>query len=187
GPTPLAAVLAPDGRTAWVTDQGADIVSVLDLSGPAPVVTGTITVGTHPAGAALDARTGRLFVADADSDEISVIDTAAGRVVQSIGLAPYHEAAVGSNPVGLALAADGGTLYVANSGNNDVDVVDVAHGRVVGSIPTAWYPSAVVATADRLFVANAKGLGAGPNDQGNFPDPTRPGPTDPHQYAGSMM
>jgi YVTN family beta-propeller protein len=187
GHTPLAVTLAPDGRTGWVTNQGADTVSVIDLSGAAPVVTGTITVGTHPAGAVLDAHTGRLFVADADSDEVSVIDTAAGRVVRTIGLAPYHGASVGSNPVGLALSADGGTLYVANSGNNDIDVVDVAHGRVDGSIPTAWYPSAVVATADRLFVANAKGLGAGPNDQGNYPNPTSPTPTDPNEYAGSMM
>jgi hypothetical protein len=75
---------------------------------------------------------------------------------------------------------------VANSGNNDVDVVDLSQGRVSGSIPTAWYPTAVAATPSKLFVANAKGLGAGPNDGPGYPDPESSSQS-PSEYVGSMM
>jgi YVTN family beta-propeller protein len=93
---------------------------------------------------------------------------------------------VGSNPDGLALSPDATTLYVANSGNNDVDVVDLGTDRVTGRVPTAWYPTSVTATAGKLFVTNAKGLGAGPNNGPGYPDPTKPN-TSPDQYVGSMI
>ena len=71
----------------------------------------------------------------------------------------------------MSLSPDERTLYVSSSGNNAVAVVDVAAGKVTGTVPTAWYPTGVVATADKLFVANAKGLGAGPNDGPGYPRP----------------
>ncbi len=186
GHRPYGVVVAPDGRTAWVSNQGASTVSVLDLTGAEPVQRATIAVGTHPNKlvATPDART--LYVADGDSDEVSVVDTAAGRVRRTISLAPYAGAQVGSNPDALALAPDGHSLYVANAGNNDVAVIDVATGTVRGLIPTAWYPTAVVATDQKLYVTNAKGLGAGPNDGPGHPNPYRAARA-PDQYAGSMM
>lgn len=150
---------------------------MLDLTGPEPAAQKTITVGTHPnkAVASADGRT--LYVANGDSDEVSVIDTATAAVARIISLAPYPGAQVGSNPDALALAADGRTLYAANAGNNDVAVIDLASGHVAGLIPTAWYPTALVATDRALFVTNGKGLGAGPNNGPGHPTPmtrTRP-------------
>ena len=185
GHAPYTAVV--HGGTAYVSNQGADTVSVLDVSAATPTVTRTIKVGTHPNAEVLDRSGSRLFVANGDSDEISVVDTSSGRVVRTVSLAPYDGARVGSNPVGLSLSPDERKLYVSNSGNNAVAVVDVASGKVSGTIPTAWYPTGVVATADKLFVANAKGLGAGPNDGPGHPDPTSTTPTSPDQYSGSMM
>jgi YVTN family beta-propeller protein len=173
-----------DGTTAYVTNQGANTVSIVDVSGAEPVVTATVTVGTHPNSAILDKARGRVYVADGDSDEVSVI--AGTRVVRTIRLAPYRGAPVGSNPDALALSGDGATLYVANSGNNDVDVVDLRTGWVRGMVPTAWYPTAVAATGSALYVVNAKGLGAGPNTGPGFPNPYNPR-TAPDQYVGSMM
>ncbi len=189
GHAPLAVAVTPDGSTAFVTNQGADTVSVLDLTGAAPAVRGTVAVGTHPNAEVLDARAGKLFVADGDSDQVSVIDTATDQVVSTVDLAPYQRADVGTNPTGVALSPDGSDLYVTNSGNNDVDVVDLARGRVMGSVATAWYPSAVVATASKLFVANTKGLGAGPNDGPGYPNPSvgGAGGISPAEYAGSMI
>ena len=44
------------------------------------------------------------------------------------------------------------------------------------------------AIGPKLFVTNAKGLGAGPNGGPGHPDPTRPGdPVAPDQYAGTMI
>lgn len=187
GHAPYGVSLSRDGRTAYVSNQGGSDISVVDVSSKTPTVSKTVSVGTHPSAMTLDDRSGRLYVADGDSDEVSVVDTSSDTVARTISLAPYAGARVGSNPVGLALSPDRARLYVANSGNNAVAVVDPATGSALGSVPTAWYPSGVVATADRLFVANAKGLGAGPNDGPGHPDPTSTSPTSPDQYVGSMI
>jgi YVTN family beta-propeller protein len=186
GHAPYGVALTPDGRTAYVSNQGANSLSVLDVSGAAPKVTGTVTVGTHPNRELLDAAHHVLYVANGDSDQVSAVDTATNTVTRTIDLAPYRGAQVGTNPDALALSADGATLYVANSGNNDVAVVATRTGKVTGLIPTGWYPSAVVASGNQLFVANAKGLGAGPNDGPNNPNPYHTY-TAPDQYSGSMM
>jgi YVTN family beta-propeller protein len=186
GHTPYGVAISPDGATAYVTNQGGTTVSVLDISGAAPAVKASITVGTHPNHAILDSTGHLLYVANGDSDEVSIVDTSTAAVTRTISLAPYKGAQVGSNPDALALSADGRTLYVGNSGNNDVAVVDTRNGRISGLIPTGWYPSAIVASGNQLAVLNAKGLGAGPNDGANHPNPYSTY-TAPDQYTGSMM
>jgi len=101
--------------------------------------------------------------------------------------APYKGAQVGVNPSDLALSQDGSTLYVTGAGNDDVVVLDTRKGRITGSIPTAWYPSALTVAGGYLLVANAKGLGAGPNDGPGYPNPYSKTPTSPSQYVGSMI
>jgi YVTN family beta-propeller protein len=146
----------------------------------------------------------KLYVANTDSDSVSVIDTAAGAATRTIDLRPTEGAPNGTSPNALAVSPDGGTLYVADAGGNDVAVVRLAssdqHGdqnanndnndggdRVAGRIPTGWYPTGIALdpTGKKLYVANAKGLGAGPNPGG--PRPGRPTPTPNDQYIGSMI
>ena len=122
----------------------------------------------HPNAIAQNPVNGLIYVADSDSDQISVIDPQQNQVIQTISLAPYNKAPTGSVPDALTVSPDCQTLYVANARNDDVAVIDLAHGpaKVKGLIPTAWYPSGVFldGTGKQLFVLNAKGLGAGPND-----------------------
>jgi YVTN family beta-propeller protein len=204
GTNPYTVVLSKDGKTAYVSNWGgeqtftppsasapvgtvtqssAGSVSVLDALTGAPK--GTIQVGTHPSALAVDPASGALYVANTDSDNISVIDTATNAVTHTIDLAPYTGAPVGTNPNALAFTSDGKSLFVANAGNNDVDVVDTAKKQVVGSIPTAWYPTgvALAKSGGSLFVINGKGLGAGPNPNG----PTPYHGSAPDQYTGSML
>ncbi|WP_330305628.1 MULTISPECIES: bifunctional YncE family protein/alkaline phosphatase family protein [unclassified Streptomyces] len=187
GHDPYAVVLADGGNTAYVTNQGGNTVSVVDVSGAAPVQSDSIEVGTHPNAVVADAEGDTLYVANGDSDQVSVIDAATRKVTRTIGLAPYRHAPVGSNPDALALSEDGRRLYVANSGNNDIAVVDLKEGKTDGLIPTAWYPTAVIAHDGKLYVTNAKGLGAGPNNGPGYPNPTSTAATSPDQYSGSMM
>jgi YVTN family beta-propeller protein len=133
----------------------------------------SIAVGLHPSGMALS-RAGRfLYVANANSDTVSVIDTTSDEVVETIACRPEARLPFGSGANAVALAPDGTTLYVANGTNNCVAVVRLgkqaseAAGRpersaVAGLIPTAWYPGALALSADgrKLVVANVKGVGA---------------------------
>jgi YVTN family beta-propeller protein len=188
GHTPGAVAMSRDGNRAWVAEQGADTVRVLDVASGRLAAVGDITVGTHPAALLLDKSGARMFVAAADSDQINVIDTGASIVKETIALAPYPGAQVGANPVGLALSADDETLYAANSGDNDIAVIDTDRFTVRGLIPTGWYPSTVTVIGPKLFVTNAKGVGAGPNGGPGHPDPSRPDdPAAADQYSGSMI
>ncbi|WP_079102368.1 bifunctional YncE family protein/alkaline phosphatase family protein [Streptomyces sp. TP-A0356] len=187
GHAPYAVALTDGGKTAYVTNQGGNTVSVLDISGSAPVQRAAIKVGTHPNAIIADPAQKTLYVANGDSDQVSVIDNAKRAVTRTIGLAPYRHAPVGSNPDALALSEDGRRLYVANSGNNDIAVVSLKSGSTDGFIPTAWYPTSVIAHGGKLYVTNAKGLGAGPNNGPGHPDPTSTAPQSPDQYSGSMI
>jgi YVTN family beta-propeller protein len=179
---PYNVALSHDGRTAYVSNWGQNSLDVVDLATQS--VTGTITVGEHPSALRLSPHTDDLYVADTDSDEVSVVDTSTNSVKQTLSLSPYNDAPVGSNPNALAVSPSGDRLYVANAGDNDVAVVRIGPGkgtlRTLGLIPTGWYPAAVEVSSDgsRIFVASAKGLGAGPNPRG---------PNTRNQYVGSMI
>lgn len=123
-----------------------------------------IETGLHPSAMAFDAKRARLYVANANSDTVSVIDTRADRVVETIRVGPFDGAPLGSSPNALAVAPDGAALYVANAANNAVAVVRAGRGkaRVEGFIPTGWYPTAVAVdgSGKRLWVASGYGFGS---------------------------
>src|SRR5207237_8344597 len=93
-----------------------------DICGAVLAVRKPITVGPHPNAETLDPAAHRLYVADGDSDQVSVLDTTSDAVVNTIGLAPYSHSNVGTNPTGLSLSPDGRTLYLTHSGTNHVDL-----------------------------------------------------------------
>jgi YVTN family beta-propeller protein len=190
GHNPYTVVLSLDGKSAYVSNWGENTVSVIDTA--TLKVTKTIGVDTHPSAMTLNPVYSELYVANSDSDTVSVIDTATNTVVRRIDLAPYPGAKEGSSPNALTVSQDGRILYVANATNNDVAVIhrqqEGSHkDKVVALIPTAWYPTGLVLSpdGDRLYVLNAKGLGAGPNPNG--PDPNKNPSAPPDQYVGSMI
>jgi len=181
--------LSRSGDVAYVSNWGESTVSVLDVFRHTPTLIKTILVGTHPNAMALNPQRAELYVANADSDTISVISTITQEVIRTIDLSPFPGARVGASPDGLTVSPDGKMLYVANSTDNDVAVIRLSNHRdtVEGLIPTAWFPAGVIVSpdGDQLYVINAKGLGAGPNPNG--PDPYENPESGPDQYIGSMM
>jgi YVTN family beta-propeller protein len=185
GIAPFAVVV--HGDKAYVTNWGGRLATAGDktaMSGGTPVVidpvTGVASSGTvsvvdlntrtvakeisvhlHPSGMALHPDGSRLYVANANSDLISVIDTRTDEVIKDINPKPAAELPFGSAPDALVVSPDGKTLYVANGGNNLIAVVDLNTDAVKGLIPTGFYPGAVALnkTANELFVANIKGVG----------------------------
>jgi YVTN family beta-propeller protein len=161
-----------DPRTRAASDG---TVSVLGLVKGKWQQIQSIRVGLHPSGMTLSPDRRWLFVANANSDTVSVIDTRSDSVVETIACRPEGRLPFGSGSNAVAVSPDGKTLYVANGTNNCIAVVEVAKrdrkgkliagekgSRVVGLIPTGWYPGAVVLSADgkKLFVANVKGHGS---------------------------
>jgi YVTN family beta-propeller protein len=160
GGRPYDVLVGPAGRHLYVTDWAGRRVLEID---PASLrVMKSIPVGEHPNQMALHPD-GRLFVACASSNSVSVIDTARGTATETVSTALFPRAPAGSTPDALALSPDGKALYVANADNNCVAVIDVETPRksqVKGFIPTGWYPTALAVTPDgkRLLVGVGKGL-----------------------------
>jgi DNA-binding beta-propeller fold protein YncE len=126
--------------------------------------------GSHPNAVVVGPKA--IYVANGNNDTISVLHLKTLKELHRIELSILRGSdsrLKGIQPVGLALSPNGDLLYVAEAGINAIGVVDL-HGRsggdVIGHIPTGWWPSSVrVSTeGETLYVANARGRGAGPNN-----------------------
>jgi len=135
----------------------------------------TIEVGVHPCAMLLSPKETFLYVANANTDSVSVIRTGMDKVMETISCRPEGRLPFGSGCNALALSQDGWVLYVANGTNNCLAVVRLGVGshewigeqqdhpgsKVAGLIPTGWYPGAILAAnGTKLFVANIKGHGS---------------------------
>jgi YVTN family beta-propeller protein len=166
--------------TNIVADQqtGAAItgtVSVVDLIQGKTVQ--TIEVGLHPTSMTLDGQ--YLFVANTNSDSVSVIDTKTNWVVQTLPVRPFDGATFGSSPNGLVVTPQK-QLYVTLGTNNALAVYNwqppagTEHGEhafgngdrgqltLEGLVPTGWFPGSVAynAATNQLVVGNVKGTGS---------------------------
>jgi len=105
-------------------------VSVLDLKRHASIA--ELEVGLHPTGMALAADAHLLFVANANSDTVSVIDTKRLLQIETIPVNPKPGMPFGSEPNALAVDRAAKTLYIANGGDNAIAISDVANKRMRG-------------------------------------------------------
>jgi YVTN family beta-propeller protein len=166
---------------AFVTCLRSQELVEVDL-GPAAAVSRHILVGEQPTAVVASRSGAHLYVANAGSDTVSIVDVASGRVTATVpttappGAVPAHVATLrGSSPNGLALSPDERTLYVTNGGNNTLAIVALDasgnSGQVTGLVPTGLYPTSVaVSPSGRwLYVAHAKSP-TGPNPHGPWAD-----------------
>jgi DNA-binding beta-propeller fold protein YncE len=126
-------------------------------------VTNEIEVGLHPTALAWDEPHNRLYVANGNSDSISVIDTATNRIRTTWSLQPFASPISGLAPTAVVLSRGGNRLYVTCGGINAVAVVETAGGKIEGLIPTGWYPAHLAISPDgkTLAVATLLGVGSG--------------------------
>lgn len=135
-------------------------VSVVDLAAGREVK--TIAVGLHPAG--MTVAGSNLYVANAYSDSLSVVDLNTDRVTRTIDLSvPIAGGYFGSGPNAVAVTDDG-RAYVTLGQANAVAAVNL-QGRdakpVIGYIPTGYFPTSIAydKAHKQLIVADDKGLG----------------------------
>jgi YVTN family beta-propeller protein len=167
-----ACVLSPDKKTLYISCWGCDKVLLFDTK--KQILEGYITVGDNPNELLLTKNGNYLFVANANDNSVSVIDTKKKRVLETLNTALYPSAPPGSTANGLALSRDEKTLYAANADNNCLAVFDFSrpgYSKSKGFIPTGWYPTNVKVIGNRIFVANGKGFNSLANPYG--PNPTR--------------
>ena len=157
GPEPNADQVLVDAR--GVASSGT--VSRIDLL--TGKVIATIAVGLHPSGLAWDERHQRLYVANSNSDSISVVDTTTNQLAETVALQPFRKKVAGITPESAALSPDDETLYVACAGINAVAVIDLRgqHSKVAGFIPTGWYPDDLAVSPNGKFIAVSTLLGVG--------------------------
>lgn len=186
-PFPYACALDERRDRLYVSLWAQAAIAVIDLK--TRTVVSTLPVEDHPNEVLLDASGRTLYVANANRNTVSVIDTASGQVRETLLASLYPDLPPGTTPDGLALSPDGKLLFVANASINAVAVFDVSEAgksRSLGFIPTGWYPTSVRVTPDgrRLLIANGKGS----KSQAN-PDGPQPGikATGKVQYIGSLM
>jgi YVTN family beta-propeller protein len=156
------------GKDTGTASTGS--LSIIDLA--TSKVVKDVPLGLHPSAMALSADKSRLYVANSNSDTVSVIDTKSEAVEKTIAVKAAPDLPTGSTPTALSISRDGKRLFVTLAGLNAVAVVDPQKSVVLGMIPTAWYPASVQTSADdsRLYVASIKGMGARAPDL-NLPVP----------------
>ena len=85
-----------------------------------------------------------MFVANTNSNTVSVIDTTKNKVVQTINTQPWPEASVGYEPDGITVTNDGHLLVTLGRANAvAVYRLGKAHDPVsyVGLLPTDYFPA----------------------------------------------
>lgn len=205
GVLPVAAAISDDGAVAWVTVFGgarpgarerrasqccdtfvepvrvdargiAERGSVVRVDIVRQTVTATLPAGLHPAGITWDLPHQRLYVANGNSDDGTVVDTHHTVVLGTITIAPFHQRKVGLAPTAVALSNDGRRLFVALGGVNAVAVYDVSvaspsGATLQGLLPTGWYPNSLDVSPDNriLAVGTLLGVGSGRSTTGAPP------------------
>jgi YVTN family beta-propeller protein len=162
GKMPHNVQVSPDGKFAWVTNNGdpgqsngasmhkdmapgahaamtpTGAVWVIDTSTHAVVA--KVPVGMHPAHVVLSPDGRMAYVTNGGDNTVSVIDAAARTPVATI--------AVGQFPHGLRFSPDGKEVYVANLKGGTVSVIDSALQKEVAQLPAGKGPAQVGFTAD---------------------------------------
>lgn len=162
-------ILSPDEKTLYISLWGGDMLGFYNI---ATQTLSTIKTSSHPNELLLDKKGKFLYVADANDNAVSVVNTATHKIVETISTALYPTRLTGSTSNGLALSQNGKTLYIANADNNCLAVFDVTvpgSSKSKGFIPVGWYPTNVKMLGNKILVSNGKGFSSMANPKGPQP------------------
>ena len=136
-------------------------VSVINTADPSAAV-GSIAVGLHPT--AMYQSGNALFVANTNSDTVSVIDTSTDQVVQTIETKPWPSSSVGYEPDGIDVTKDGHLLVTLGRANAVAvyryDGTPKDPVSYIGLLPTDYYPATVATAGNQIVVTNTRGIDA---------------------------
>ena len=112
-------------------------------------VISTVPVGSAPVGVTVNPAGTRVYVANAVSETVSVIDTSTNTVIAVI-------AGFGSTPYNLVVSPDGARLYVAVNQGGFLSVVDTATNTISGNGPAGRWPFGIALNpaGTRAYITN---------------------------------
>lgn len=185
---PYFALSDSEGKRLYVSLWGKSAIAVVNLSTMA--VDATWPTQSHPTESLLTKDQKTLYVACANSNNVSVIDTESGKAIETISSALFPTASNGSTPNSVSLSPDEHVLLIANATNNNMAMIDVrerGRSRSLGFVPVGWYPTcARFSPSDgKIYVANGKGLTPKANRQG--PNPLNNPPKTTQEYIGGLF
>jgi YVTN family beta-propeller protein len=158
GRAPHNVQIAPDGKLAWVTNEGerhtaphgaivhgeqgspSDRGEIWAIDTSRNEVVAKIPVGSHPAHVVLTPDGRFAYVTNGGDDTVSIVDTAARAVVATVRVGEY--------PHGIRIGPDGKEAYVANLKGGTVSVIDTASMKEVAKIPVGKGPAQTGFTPD---------------------------------------
>src|SRR5271170_3959396 len=82
-----------------------------------------IRLGGTPSDIVLDETRGRLYLVNANTNQVNIYDYVNNDVAASI--------TVGTTPVAAAISMDGHYLYVSNNGSSTLSVIDLTISQVI--------------------------------------------------------
>ncbi len=132
---------------AYVTNTDSDALTVIERQRDAVVA--VIAVGHKPKGVVVNADGTNVYVANSGSNSISVVDTDARKVVNTISNFGY-------SPAELVLSTDEQHLYAVNPDSDNVSVIDTVSETVCGRVTVGFRPAAITYDGNRgkIYVAN---------------------------------
>lgn len=147
GRSPEGASISPSGKTIAVCVEEDNLVALVDVAS-ATIRRKIQTQGKNPEHCDFSADERWLLASDENSDDVDVIDVAAGR-----SIALVHTA---GGPRGIAWLPRRKLAYVAQERGGGVDLIDIDKHTVSESIPTGLRPADVIAGSDGklVFVSN---------------------------------
>lgn len=144
--------VSPDGKLAWVTNNGEQMMQ-MGKGGDAAMASGgeiwaidteshavvaKVRVGKHPAHVVLTPDGRFAYVNNAGEDTVSVVDVEARKVVKTVQTGPGAH--------GVVVDRAGRYAYVSNIYENSVSVLDVKSAKVVANVRVGEGPNGISVT-----------------------------------------
>jgi YVTN family beta-propeller protein len=141
--------LSLNAQTAYITNYGANTVSVINLA--TNIVTTTIPVGNQPYGVSVSPDGEKVYVVNGNggsSGSVSIINTATNNVTATI--------TVGTSGNCPAISPDGSKVYVTNWNSSSVSAINTATNTVTATITVGSNPDGICMSPDgsKVYVAN---------------------------------